>query len=246
MSRKWKKYFLIVIIMVSHTAFSYAVIIDAFKNTIDAAEEHAHRIFVQAKWIENIRILNQNFQQSKAYYDYMRSISSHKGGITGYVKDRVTQDLERANNKIYWEITNSAKLSPKDKAYEKKWMYEQEKKINAKLDYSKEVHDIGVRRDGDVKAVAAQAAKPNPTAEEVNRLNRTAMVLQLEMLSDINKQLSQLYLAQIQSDNTQFQNVRDNDIAEQRSKDYFSKMMTEAGKKTPKKDPLRVLGEVPR
>lgn len=237
--------FILVLFVLFHAVPAYALFTEAY-NTLNKAGDRVHQKFVEAKWVENIRKLNQNLQESKAYYDYMKSVSSHRGGISGYVKDRVTKDLERVNNKLYWDIESHMKSDPEETAYVRKWMTDLDKKISTKLGFSKEIHDNGANRDEDLKGITKQATKQNPTVEEVNQMNRRAMVMQLELLSDINKQLTQLYLAQMESERAQALNMRRSDIAEQRSKEYFSKMMTEAGKKTPKKDPLRVLGEVPR
>jgi hypothetical protein len=36
----------------------------------------------------------------------MKSMSSHEGGVAGYIKDRIKGDIDRANNDLYWKMEN--------------------------------------------------------------------------------------------------------------------------------------------
>ncbi|PKN01925.1 MAG: hypothetical protein CVU77_03040 [Elusimicrobia bacterium HGW-Elusimicrobia-1] len=90
-----------------NSVFAQQIVLDltaVADRNIQAALYKVHKVFTENKWVENIRILNQNYSESKRFYDTMTELSKHKGGLLGYYQDRAIDRFDRAGKSAYWRL----------------------------------------------------------------------------------------------------------------------------------------------
>jgi hypothetical protein len=121
-----------------------------------------------------------------------------------------------------------------------------DKSIGAKLNYAKEIHDIGMKRDTQIKELAIQASNPNPSVQDVNKFSRTSSIMTLEILNELNKNITQILKSQAEAEAREWEQMRKRMIAQEKSDAYFKNIVAEASKDKPKKDAYQILREVPK
>lgn len=236
----------VVCLLLSFTSDSSYADIFGFTDTINAAYNRAYQAFMKIHIVEQIRIAKQNYDQSKKYYDDVKRMSEHKGGIGGYYKEKIKRDIDNANQDIYWRFESYMDSDPDDTAYIKKWVKKVDTYITNKTDYSKEIYDIGKKKDDDLKEMSNLAAKDKLTATELNIYNKKKDLLLLRYLSGIDKGIQWLIKEQADKEARDWESQRKNYIADQKTLKSLADAYKEAQKKGSKKDAYQILKEEPK
>lgn len=239
------------IVFFAVTGFAQMVVYDpssAFDRNIQAGLDKVHKAFIENKWVENVRIMNQNYNESKRFYDTMMELSKHKGGLAGYYQERAQDRFERAGKDAYGRFESHMRSDPADTAYVKNWMTDMDKKVIAATDFSKEIYALGKESDKSAEEAEKAASKKQLTNEEYESVSLKAAMEQLRQLRLMNKILLQMLERQREQDAKAWAAEKQRQINEEkaltRTTDAWENLKKQ--KIGPKKDPETVLKELPR
>ena len=96
-----KKLGLCLLFMVALSTPGHAQIemgLKAITGNITAAYDKAYQQAMLLQVVQQTQMMFQNYNESKMYYDRMKAISDHKGGIVGYVKDDISNNIKELNS----------------------------------------------------------------------------------------------------------------------------------------------------
>lgn len=245
------RYIVVAISLIFMSAQAHAFVdaaITGITNSAKTAAEEAHRRFVEIKWIENLRQLNQNYNDSKQFHDRMVAISQHRGGVGGYVQDKMSQNLTSIGDDAVWKLERHMKSDPDDTAYVKKWIGRTDKKVEATFDYSEKIRELGKEKAREAEDLKKKAGKAELSNQEYDSAMLKAALLQIETLTIMNKNLELLLKHQRDKDEAEWaaerkQRIEDAKVAKTHADVYTDLKKLKAG---PKKDPMKVLMEVPQ
>jgi len=237
--------FLICVCYVPAFAFIDTIVGGAAK-TITATYDKAYQEFMKLQAIQQTRTLVQNYNESKQFYDWMKEISDYKGGVGAYIVDNMKSAIDKNNNNLYWQLNyDFMRTDPDDTAYVRKWVADTDKKIENKVDYSKEIHDINLKRDSNIKSnILAKAGNPDLKPEERDRIAFQASLTQLEIMNEMNKNMQQLLILENQRSAAEWAQERKASIEIEKMKDVFNKMSKRPANRT--QDPYKILEELPK
>ena len=239
---------LVFIIIFGFSATTYAFldsIVGGVSKTINAAYDRAYKEFMKAQMVKQTMTLMQNYRQSKIYYDRMKEINNAKGGIGGYLKKGITNRIDRQNEDLFWKLDYDFHYSnPEDTAYVKKWMQKMDEKIKAKLDYSKEIRELNLKRDKQIKQEILSKASENLKKEDREKVQLKVAVTQLEILNEMNKNIQQLMRMRAEQAAREWAEVRKMSIEQEKMKRAIERMKRKPRKK--QTDPYKVLGDIPK
>lgn len=213
-----------------------------------AAAEEAHRRFVELKWVENIRKLNQNYTASKNFYDQMEKITQHRGGVGGYAQEKLSGNFNQIGQDAVWKLDAHMKSDPDDTAYVRKWIAATDKRVEQTFDYSKKLRELGQKKTAEADDLAAAAAKPNLTSHEYDSIILRAALAQTAALTLMNKNLELLLEMERAKSEDAWRAAKER----QKANDKVAKTHAEAFDKMkkmkvgPKKDPWPIFLEVPK
>jgi len=228
-------------------AFAFIdTIVGAAANTITATYDRAYQEFMKLQVIEQTRTLVQNYNESKQFYDRMKEISDYKGGVGAYIADNMKSAIDKNNNNLYWQINyDFMRTDPDDTAYVRKWVADTDKKIENKVDYSKEIHDINLKRDTDIKSnILAKAGNPNLKTEERDKIAFQASLTQLEIMNEMNKNMQQMLILENQRSAEDWARERKASIEIEKMKEVLGKLSKGPARAT--HDPYKILEETPQ
>ena len=242
-----RKYIFLVFFLCFLVTNSFALGIDtalsAISGDINAAYQKAHDEFVEVEMVKQTLQMIQNYNASVDFYNKVQAIQEHKGGVGGYVHDSLKNSIDTANKKTYWELQQD--MQPNNDTGVTKFLNNTDKEIYNSLDYSKEIHDIGVKRDADIKSVSDEAASNDLDQKKYDKLVLRIDVLTLDVLSDMNKSIQQLLI----SDTRRQKRERDNELSNKADQDRYVDAlnnMYDQEKNQNKKNPYTILKEVPK
>jgi hypothetical protein len=240
-----KKLILSFIILMVFSVKSYAFF-GAITSTIGAAYDRAYKEFMKVEMIKQSTTLLQNYRQSKVYYDRMKEINDSKGGIGGHLKRGVGDRIDRQNDDLYWQLDYDFNYAnPSDTAYVKNWMKKIDKKVESKLDYSKQIRELNLKRDKQIKTEILDKAGKNLKQEERDVVRLKIDVTQLEIMNEMNKNIQQLLLAETQKKADEWKERRKISIEQEKMKAVL-KRIGQKKLKNKNTDPYKVLGDTPR
>jgi len=240
---------ILLLFLVTMPAYSFVdSLINGISNSINASAEEAHRRFVELKWVENIRILNQNYTASKDFYERMEKITQHRGGVGGYIEERLGRNLERIGDESVWKLKAHMESDPDDTAYVRKWIAETDKSIEKRFDYSKQIRELGKKKTEETNKLKEEVAKPSLSSQEYDSAMLKAAMLQIEMLTLVNKNLELLLELERSRDEDAWSAAKERQAKDDKAAkthaaayDYLKKQ-----KVGPKKNPWEVFREVPK
>lgn len=246
-----KKLFLLLITVFFVTQDSYAFLgidaaLGAISRTTKAAYDQVHQKIIQANWIIQLKTIKQNYEQSKRYYDEMRRLREHRGGIPGYFNERVNSDLSQINQEEYWKMQNWLGSDPEETAYVRKWAEKTDEIIKRKLDFSDKLHEIGKKRDNELEKVADMASKKKLSQEELNEYNKRTDILQLEYLASIDKGIQKLLRGNAEEIAKEWEWIKKQKIAAEKERERIEAIYKERQQSRERKDPIMVLEEIPQ
>ncbi len=225
----------------------------AADRNIQSLADRVHRAFTENKWIENVRILYQNYTASKNFYDTMTELSRHRGGLVGHWQARLESRLDKTKESFLWRVEGHIKSDPADTAYVKNWMREMDKRVIDALDYSKEIRELGKKEDKRVDEKLKEMTTPNPvtnkvSSESYDSAKLTAAMEQIRQLRLMNDYLAMLLRRQEIKDKEEWEAERRRRIeAEKIAKEHsgaYSRLREQ--RLGSKRDPKEVLWEIPR
>lgn len=215
-------------------------------KSITATYDKAYQEFMKLQAIQQTKTLLQNYNESKRFYDRMKEISDYKGGVGAYIADNMKSAIDKNNNNLYWQMNyDFMRTDPDDTAYVRKWVADTDKKIENKVDYSKEIHDINLKRDATIKdKILAKAGNTELKPEERDKIAFQASLTQLEIMNEMNKNMQQLLILENQRSASEWAQERKASIEIEKMKDVFNKMSK--GAKAPARDPYKILEDLPK
>lgn len=239
---------LLFLVFISQSSYAF---IGGITNTIKAGYDKAYQTFMKIKVVEQIRVARQNYLQAKRYHEDIKRKSHHKGGIVGYYVDEVKRDIDRANKDIYWRFQYDMNSDPDETAYIRKWAEAGDKYIETKTDYSKEIHAIGKKRDKRLKKIADDLKKKNPSKKDINILNNEMRLMELELLADIarnsRKQLKEdTDQARVEWEMIKREEIKKRKVTEKQKKEMVDWIRQQKQQRRRKKDPYKILREIPK
>ncbi|HAX61065.1 MAG TPA: hypothetical protein DCX95_00675 [Elusimicrobia bacterium] len=240
---------------------SYAFLdpLTGITNTLKSAQDKVYQEFMMLKTVEQIKIMYQNYNQSKKYYDEVTEMSKHKGGIAGYYRDDMKNRIDTMNKNTYWRFQSDMNADPDSTAYVRNIMDNTDKYIAAKTDFSKDIYELTKKRDARLKQLADDAAKKKMSQEELNEFNKRKDLLLIEYLASLDKIMQQLLKdtvekesrdwnknkEQLTKEDVDARQKRERQKQHDRWKRDQQRAMDEAEKNMPKEKAYRILGVVP-
>jgi hypothetical protein len=242
---------IVTFILILMSSQAHAFVDAAINGTINSAKavaDAAHQKFVEIKWVENLRMLNQNYNDSKRFHDQMVAIAQHRGGVGGYVQEKMERNLSNIGDEAIWKLDRHMKSEPDDTAYVKKWIVSTDKKVEATFDYSEQIREIGNKKAKETADLKEKAGKGTLSNQEYDSAMLHAALLQIETLTIMNKNLELLLKQQRDKDEAEWAAERKQrsdaaKTAKTHADAYKDLKKLKAG---PKKDPMKVLMEVPQ
>ena len=213
-------------------------------GTVNAAYRKAYDAFMKAEMVKQTMIMMQNYRESKKYYAEIKRMRENKGGIGGYIYNDLKANFANSNKDIYWQFQYEVNRDPEDTAYVKKWMKKMDKFVKNKLDYSEEIYKIGVKRDKKITKLAEKSTV-NLDEKKYDTIQLEAQILQLEFLSDINKNIQQLLRYRSEQQVREWELIRAQKIAAEKEAKTI-KEMYENQQQQIKKDPYQIIQEMPK
>ena len=240
-----KKLVIFLVLIFGFTASSHAFW-GAITSTVGAAYDRAYKEFMKVEAVKQSTTLLQNYRQSKVYYDRMKEMNNAKGGIGAHLKRGVGDRIDRQNQDLYWQMDYDFNYAdPKNTAYVKNWMKKIDRKVESKLDYSKQIRELNLKRDKQIKTEILDKAGKNLKQEERDVVQLKIAVTQLEITNEMNKNIQQLLINDNEKNAEEWTEKRKTFI-EQEKLDEFLKKVREEKRKTKKTNPYKVLGGTPR
>ncbi|MDD5688533.1 MAG: hypothetical protein PHE88_11960 [Elusimicrobia bacterium] len=240
-----KRYFVVLLLMFM-VCSTNAFAVFGFTEDINHAYDAIYQAFVKNEMVVQTKIMLQNYNQSKQYYEDVKSMSEHKGGIGGYYAEQIKNDIDRANANTYSRLQNYMNSDPDDTAYVRKWVTGANTYLTNKTDYSKEIDAIGKKRDEDLKKLTEKSKKTKMTDEDQNIYNKERDLLLLRYLSGIDKGIKSLLeerTEQKQQDAArQLEWLRNEENSAKNIKANNAQLYNQR----PKKDVYQILKEVPK
>lgn len=244
-----KNLIIFAILVFSCTAPAYALVDTVVKTiggNITAAYDKAYQEFMKVQVVQQTQTMMKNYNESKVFYERMRAIQEHKGGIVGYVKDDIDRNIKQQNQEAYWKINQDfVNVSGYD-SFVGETVRSTDRQIQNKLDYSKEIHDLDLRRDKNIqKEIVDPASNKNLKPEEREKLNMKINLTTMEIMNSMNKTLQQMLIQMNEQQAREWQRERGYDIEQAKLKAWIEKVQKQSGKKK-SADPYKALEETPR
>ena len=183
------KKFLGALVIVSFVSLNCFAFIDAIINGItrgakDTADA-AYQGFMQIKIVEQIKVLKQNYDESKRFYDDMDKINKSPGGIPGYMSDKIAKRTEDIGNDMWYRVDKDFINTYGNDSYVRKWIASTEQTIETSLNFSQYIFDKSKKRDEDITKVVKDLKSNNK--DTVNGAKSSLEALNVELLSSIEK-----------------------------------------------------------
>ncbi|MFH1414915.1 MAG: hypothetical protein ABIH89_02370 [Elusimicrobiota bacterium] len=250
-----KRIFLTGSMIVFSCSYSFAFL-GAIQDTAHNAKVVAYQAFMKAKIVKQIQILTKNYKDSRDFYDYMKRISGHSGGIPGYMKDEITESMRRSDEDIYWQFRNDIQTAPDDKRYIYNYIKgadkaasdrirEAGKSIENKIHYLETVHKRGKKRDEDIEDFSDKASKDKLDENKRKELDIIHKALSLETLSSIDRNIRQLLKMNVEQEQERYQSREDEIVERMKFYESIDNMISQYRTQKPKKDAYKVLKETP-
>ena len=190
-----KKYVWLLVFLIGMTANSYAFV-DTFISTIynnaKAAEETAFREWQKLEMVRQTKLLYDNYRDSVKFYNRMKVITDHKGGVGGYFSDEMKNRYDTLKDDTYYDFKGWLESDPDDPSAVRKFIDSTDKSIEKKLDYTEKIRDWGNKRDRQVITLADES-KGKHTPEQNDSMLLKIGLLQLEILSSIDRNMRMSY-----------------------------------------------------
>lgn len=230
------------------TAESHAFIDTAIKTVtgnITAVYDKAYQEFMKVQVIEQTRTMLANYNESKDFYARMKEISDHKGGIVGYVKDDIKNNIDEQNKEVYWKVNRDFVNADGDDSFIGTAIKNTDKRVKSNLDYSEEIHNLNLKRDKNIKTeILEKAADPNLKTADRELLNMKINLTQMEIMNEMNKTMQQVLLRENERVAQEWAAGRQVDIEKEKMKKFLE--MARKQKLKNSVDPYKVLGETPK
>lgn len=228
---------------------TYALIDTAVKTisgNITAAYDKAYQEFMKVQVVQQTQTMLKNYNESKVFYERMKAIQEHKGGIVGYVKDDIDRTIKQQNQETYWKIDRDFVNVNGYDSFVGQTVRSTDRQIQSKLDYSKEIHELDLRRDKNIqKEIVDQAVKKDLKPEEREKLNMKINLTSMEIMNSMNKTVQQILIQMNEQQAREWQQERAWDIEQAKMKAWIEKVQKETGRRK-SADPYRALEEQPK
>jgi hypothetical protein len=176
-------------------------------------------------------------------------MSRHRGGLIGYMRDRLADDIDEISADEYSRMKDYLQTSPDDTAYVKNWMNKADKKVYEAIDVSQKINDWGKDRDKEIDDLKKKANNPaGIDSKDYDTLVLSAELKQLELLSATNKLLLRMLKEQQEQYAANWAYIRQGEIeqAKQREKIEQAYKTADETRNQRRKNPFEVLRELPR
>lgn len=250
-----KRIFLTGLIVVFSYSYSFAIL-GAIQSAAHNVKVVAYQAFMKVKIIKQIQVLTKNYNDSKDFYNYMKRISGHSGGIAGYMRDEITESMRRSNEDIYWQFRSDIQTAPDDKRYIRNYIQGADKaasdriigagkSIENQIHYLETVHERGKKRDKDIEEFNDKASEDNLDEKKRKELDIIHKTLSLETLSSIDRNIRQLLKMNIEQERENYQSREDEIVERMKFYESIDNMIRQYRTARPKKDAYKVLKETP-
>lgn len=180
-------------LIVGLSGYSHAfvdAIVGSINDNANAVRQAAHEKFVELKWIQQIKTLRDNYVDSQKFYNRMKVITDHRGGVGGYFSDEMKARAERLQDDAYWDIRYWWESDPSDTTEIQKLIDDTDAGIKKQLDHSEKIREWGKKREKSRVALADEA-RGTLSPQQMDSLLLKIGLLQLEVLSSIDVNLQQ-------------------------------------------------------
>ena len=187
-----KTLFLTLILITALSSLTYGGLVDGvitgISNNAKAAKDAAYQAFIKVKIVQQIAILKKNYDESKRFYDEMKSIADRPGGIGGYIQDGVEDRLTAIGEEAYWQFDADFIHTDGTNSAVKKWLTDTEKTVVKSLNFTQMIIEKSAERDKNIKNATARLASSD--RKTVDQAKAEVDVLQLELLSSLEKNVA--------------------------------------------------------
>jgi len=220
-------------------------LIKTVSGNVTAAYDKAYQEFMKVQVVEQTQTMLKNYNESKAFYERMKEITNSKGGIAGYAKDNIKNTIDRQNEDMYWQINRDFIKADGSDSFVGQAVRSTDKRIQSRLDYSQEIHNLNLGRDKVIKnEIVEKAGDRNLKQEDREKIAFHATVTQLEVMNEMNKTIQQLLIIENERAAKDWANERQASIEMEKMKDILNKMSKD--RKVPVTDPYKTLQELPK
>jgi len=163
-------------------------IVDAINNNANAAREAAHEKFVEAQWVKQIKMLHDNYVDSQKFYNRMKVVTDHRGGVAGYFSDEMKNRGAALVDDEYWELQSWWNRDPKEATTIQSLINSGDAAIKKELDHSEKIRVMFQKREEEREKIANEAVGPLKP-EKMDEMNLKIGLMTLEVLSSIDAHL---------------------------------------------------------
>ena len=220
-------------------------LIKTVSGNVTAVYDKAYQEFMKVQVIEQTQTMLKNYNESKIFYERMKEITNAKGGIAGYAKDNIKNTIDRQNDDVYWQINRDFIKADGSDSFVGQAVKSTDKRIQSRLDYSQEIHNLNLSRDKVIKnEIVDKAGDKNLKQEDREKIALHATITQLEVMNEMNKTIQQLLIIENERSAKDWANERQASIEIEKMKDVLNKMSKD--RKAPVTDPYKILQELPK
>jgi len=194
-----KKYLCLLVLVLGMFSHSYAAldpitaILDSINNGAKAAEDKAFHEWQKLEMVQQTKILYDNYQSGKKYYDEMKAVTEQRRGIGEYASDEMKTRYMNLKDDSYFDAVEWLNTpSSTDTTKVDKFISQVDRQITDDIGYYDEIREWEAGRNKKVAEIA-ESAKDNITPGQLDTVMLKIAVLQLEYLAAMDRNQNRIY-----------------------------------------------------
>jgi hypothetical protein len=202
------------------------------------AMQKAHHAVMETNAVKSIKVMYDNYVQSKLYYDSIREASQHRGGLMGYYSEIFTRRVRSAAQDEWWKMQKLKEGDPNNAL--RRIVESGESYVESRIDqsgdkiidamfkdsdettrFADKMNDLGKARDKEFERLSQEMSKNDLTDRDIDKLHLKGIILQIEYLQAIDQGNRMTFVSEAKGLQRQYLLAKRNQV---QTKGFFATM----------------------